>query len=245
MVGKGVVVVSGGGRGIGRGVCVRFAAAGYGVVFGARSGDELQETSRLVDRAGGLGVAIPCDVRRADDVAAMVKAAVGRFGRIDVLVNCAGIAPLAGIDDLDPQTFDDLWAINVKGVYETCRRAWPVMRAQGGGVIVNVSSVASADPFPGFAAYGASKAWVNLWSKGLAEEGRPHGIRVFSVAPGAVETQMLRSAFPSFPADQCLQPADVAKLIHELTQPECRYHSGETIFIRREGNKITEKRSVS
>lgn len=240
-----VVVVTGGGRGVGRAVCVRFAESGYAVVAAARSSDELQETARLVGRGGGLCAPVRCDVRSAEDVASLLQTAIDRFGRVDVLANCAGIAPLAAIDELDPQTFDDLWAINVKAIYETCRRVWPVMRAQGGGVIVNISSVASADPFPGFAAYGASKAWVNLWSKGLAEEGRPHGIRVFSVAPGAVETQMLRSAFPTYPADQCLQPADVARLIYELTQPECRFPSGDTIFIRREGNRITEKRSVS
>lgn len=240
---KRVAVVTGGGRGIGRAVCVRFAEAGYAIVAGARSGDELQETLRLVERGGASCITVRCDVRSADDVAAMVKTAVDRFGRIDVLVNCAGIAPMAAIDELEPRTFDDLLAINVKAIYETCRRVWPVMRGQGDGVIVNISSVASADPFPGFAAYGASKAWVNLWSKALAEEGRPHAIRVFSVAPGAVETQMLRSAFPTFPADQCLQPTDVAKLIHELTLPECGYASGETVFIRRDGNVITKKRS--
>lgn len=240
-----VVVVTGGGRGIGRAVCVRFAEAGFAVVAGARSGDELQETSMQVERGGGRCVAVRGDVRNADDVASLVNTAVDRFGRIDVLVNCAGIAPLAAIDELKPQIFDDLLAINVKAIYETCRRVWRVMREQGGGVIVNISSVASQNPFPGFAAYGASKAWVNLWSKALAEEGRPHGIRVFSVAPGAVETQLLRSAFPTFPADQCLQPADVAKLIHELSQPESRYTSGDTVFIRREENTITEKRSVS
>lgn len=241
---KRVAVITGGGRGIGRAVCVRFAEAEYVVVAGARSVDELEESARLVERAGGHCIAVPGDVRNADDVAAMVRTAVDGFGRIDVLVNCAGIAPLAAIEELEPQVFDDILSVNVKAIYETCRRVWPVMRAQGGGVIVNISSVASQDPFPGFAAYGASKAWVNLWSKALADEGRPHAIRVFSIAPGAVETQMLRAAFPTFPADQCLQPADVAKLIHELTLPECRYASGDTVFIRREGNKTTEKRSV-
>ena len=241
---KRVAVVTGGGRGIGRAVCVRFAEAGYAIVTGARSSDELQETSRRVDQAGGSCVVIRGDLRNADNVAAMMQSAVDRFGRIDVLVNCAGVSPMAAIDELDPQLFDDLWAINVKAIYETCRRVWPVMQAQRGGVIVNISSVASQDPFPGFAAYGASKAWVNLWSKALAEEGRPHEIRVFSVAPGAVETQMLRSAFPTFPADECLQPSDVAKLVHELTQPECRYASGETIFIRREKSRTTVARSM-
>ena len=84
-----------------------------------------------------------------------------------------------------------------------------------------------------FAAYGAAKAWVNLWSKALADEGRAYGIRVFAVAPGAVETQMLRGAFPDFPSNETLQPSDVADVIHALAQPACRYVSGQTVFVKK------------
>jgi len=100
-------------------------------------------------------------------------------------------------------------------------------------VIVNISSAASVDPFPGLVAYGGTKAWVNIWSKGLADEGRPLGIRVFAVAPGAVETKMLREAFPDFPADQTLDPMDVADMVFQLSLPECRYASGQTIMVQK------------
>lgn len=238
-----VAVVTGGGRGIGRATCVRLARTGCAVVAAARSTAELAETAAKVERGGGACLTVACDLRRSDDVNRLTQTVVDRFGRIDALVNAAGVAPLAHVEEMTSQAFDDLNAVNIKAVFETCHRVWPVMRKQGRGVIVNISSVASTDPFPGFAAYGASKAWVNLWSKALAEEGRPHNIRVYAVAPGAVETQMLRGAFPDFPADQCLQPEDVAELICELTNSASSYVSGETIFIRRENNEVITKRS--
>ena len=100
-------------------------------------------------------------------------------------------------------------------------------------MIISTSSCASVDPFPGFAAYGASKSWVNAWTKALAEEGRLIGIRVFAVAPGAVETRMLRDAFPEFPSDQTLQPSDVADVVFTVADPTCRHATGQTIFVKK------------
>jgi 3-oxoacyl-[acyl-carrier protein] reductase len=107
------------------------------------------------------------------------------------------------------------------------------MKSQGGGVLVNVSSMASVDPFRGFSIYGASKAWVNLFTQAIAEEGRPLGIRAFAVAPGAVETQMLRANFPDIPRDRTLEPADVAAVILSLCDERMRHCSGQTIFVRK------------
>jgi NAD(P)-dependent dehydrogenase (short-subunit alcohol dehydrogenase family) len=227
-----VVIVTGGGRGIGRAVCQRFASDGDQVVAAARSADELEETRASIESSGGLCCARKTDITDADQVEALIHESVEKFGRADVLVNCAGVAALATVEELDVQTFDNVVAVNMRAIYTTCRAVWPTMRKQGGGVIVNISSMASVDPFPGFAAYGASKAWVNLWSKALAEEGRSHGIRVFAVAPGAVETKMLRDAFPDFPADQTLDPSDVAGVIHAISQPSCQYATGQCVFVK-------------
>lgn len=227
-----VVVVTGGGRGIGRAVCERFAVDGAWIVAASRSADELEATSEAVERAGGRCHAEQTDVSRPDEIDRLISSTIGRFERVDVLVNNAGVAEICGIEELAPSAFERILAVNVEAVYRACRAVWPIMRAQKGGVIVNVSSVASVDPFPGFAAYGASKAWVNAWTKALADEGRQVGIRVFAVAPGAVETQMLRNALPDFPADQALQPADIADVVHALAQPACRYATGQTVFVR-------------
>ena len=228
-----VVVVTGGGRGIGRAICVRFAADGAQVVAASRSETELAQTRGLIESSGGRCDVQPTDVCQPDDIGALVESTVARWGRLDVLVQCAGVAPLGTIEEFDPALFETTLAVNVTAVYRGCRAVWPVMRKQGGGVIVNISSVASIDPFPGFAAYGASKAWINAWTRALADEGRPFGIRVFAVAPGAVETRMLRDAFPDFPKDQALQPADVAEVVHTMAQPACQYATGQTIFVKK------------
>ena len=228
-----VVVVTGAGRGIGRAVCERFARSGATVVAAARSAGALEETRAAVESIGGRCHVHPTDVCAPDELDGLFEEVAGRLGRVDVLVNNAGVAPLAMLDDLDLTLFRSLMAVNVEAVYHACRCVWPTMRKQGGGVIVNISSIASFDPFPGFAAYGASKAWVNAWSKSLAEEGRALGIRVFAVAPGAVETRMLRDVFPNFPKDQALDASEVANVVFQLSQSDCRYATGAVVVVKK------------
>lgn len=228
-----VVVVTGGGRGIGRAIAERFAGAGARIVVAARSNPELEETRQSIEAGGGKCHIRVADVAAPDDVRTLIDDTAKLYGRLDVLVNNAGIAPQASLENLDASLFEMVHAVNIAAVFHACRAAWSLMKKQGGGVIVNISSVASVDPFPGFAAYGASKAWVNAWTKGLAEEGRACGIRVFAVAPGAVETRMLRDAFPDFPKDQTLRPENVADVVFALAQIECRYATGQTVFVRR------------
>ena len=230
------VIVTGGGRGIGRAVCERFARDGAQVMSASRTQAELDETRRAILQRGGRCETHRADVTSAADVKSLIATTIDRFGGVDVLVNCAGVAPRASIEDLDATLFDTILSTNARAVYLGCHAAWPVMKRQGEGVIVNISSIASVDPFPGFTAYGAAKAWVNAWSKGLAAEGRGAGIRVFCVAPGAVETAMLRGPFPDFPKDQTLNPSHVADVVCALCQPDCRYATGQTVFVQRQGD---------
>jgi len=224
-------MVTGGGRGIGRAICQRFAEAGATVIAAARSDGDLAETQGLVETAGGVCRVMKTDVTRVEELDALVAMADREFGRIDVLVNNAGKAEHSPMDDFDPDTFDRMVAVNINAVFYACRAVWPIMRRRGEGVIVNISSVAAIDPFPGFAAYGATKCFVNGFTQALAKEGTPHGIRVYGVGPGAVDTQMLRGPFPDFPDDQCLQPRDIAEAVWLMTQPACRYSTGQTIYV--------------
>jgi NAD(P)-dependent dehydrogenase (short-subunit alcohol dehydrogenase family) len=135
------------------------------------------------------------------------------------------------VEELDVQEFDTMLAVNVAAPFYACQAVWPVMRQRGGGVIVNISSMAAIDPFPGFAAYGAMKSYVDALTRNLAKEGHEHGIRVYAVGPGAVDTQMLRGPFPDFPVEQCLRPEEVAEVVWTVAQPVCRYSAGQTIYL--------------
>ncbi len=224
-------IVTGGGRGIGRAICRRFARDGVNVLAVARSEPDLAETKRLVGEGGGRCTTLPCDVTRRDQVHEMAAFAKKELGGVDILVNNAGFARNRMVEDLDPKDFDTMVAVNMAAAFYACQAVWPMMRQRGGGVIVNISSMAAIDPFPGFAAYGAMKSYIDALTRNLAKEGQEHGIRVYAVGPGAVDTQMLRGPFPDFPAEQCLQPEEVAEVVWTVTQPACRYTAGQTIYL--------------
>lgn len=226
-------VVTGAGRGIGRAIARRLAAAGAHVAITSRTAEQLHETQKCIERDNGRVLSVVADVTREEDVERLFAEAAEVLGPVKILVNNAGIAPLAKIEEMEPHLFDTLVRTNMRSVFLCTRAVWDGMVKSGGGSIVNISSVAAHDPFPGLAAYGGAKAFVTTYTKGLAEEGRPHGIRVYCVAPGAVETVMLRGAFPEFPEDQVLQPEDVALLVELLLMPGARYSSGQSITIRK------------
>lgn len=228
-----VVIVTGGGRGIGRAVCQRFAKSGGQVVAVSRTVVELEETKRRIESATGRCDIHSVDVSKRDDVESLIKRVAERFGRIDVLVNCAGAASLGTVEELTADAFDQVIAVNVGAIFYACRAVWPIMKTQNSGTIINISSVAAVDPFPGLVMYGASKAWVNTWTKGLADEGAPLGIRVYAVGPGAVETRMLRTAFPDFPADQTLAPEEIADVVMAMAIPDNEFTAGETVYVKK------------
>jgi len=224
-------IVTGAGRGIGRAIARRLGVAGARVVLASRTSDQLEDTSRMIKRGGGSALAVPCDVSQADQVERLIARAREVFGDPQVLVNNAGTAPLATIENMEPHVFDKIIASNVRNVYLCSRGVWPIMAASGGGIIVNISSVAAYDAFPGFAAYGAAKAFVLAYTKSLAVEGQACGIRVYGIAPGAVETDMLRGALPDFPVEQALEPDEVAAMVEQLFSSAYQYSSGQTIVV--------------
>lgn len=230
MAGK-VCVIIGASRGIGLATALRFTRNGYAIVAVARGEADLNAAARQITSAGGECEPVAADIGDESGARRAINAALKTYGRIDILVNNAGAAPLAAIGEMSPDDFEHAVAVNIAGVFHTTRAAWPTMIKQGGGVIVNVSSRASVDPFPGFAVYGACKAWVNLFTQAIADEGKPHGIRAFAVAPGGVETGMFRNLFPDFPAENVLQPNDVADIIEAVCDPRMNYASGQTVFV--------------
>jgi len=228
-----VCVVTGGSAGIGLATATGFAKKGYHICFCGRDANKLENAKKFLEEKGGTCSHRILDLRDEDQLIDWLNAIIQEQGKIDILVNNAGKAPLSQIDQLPIQEFQDAMSINVNAVFRAVQTVWPIMKSQGNGVIINISSLASIDPFPGFSVYGACKAWVNLFTKSIADEGKPLGIRVFSLALGAVETEMLRGLFPNFPKKQTLSPEAVADFIVRLDEEAMKPLSGQTFFLKK------------
>lgn len=226
-------VISGAGSGIGRACAQALARRGYRVTLLARTRSHLEETASLCQ---GAATVWPVDVADPEAVSKTVGQIVASIGRIDALVHCAGVAPVRPITEMDPAEWRNVIDTNLSSAFYLARAVWPEFVRRGGGVIVNVSSVAARDPFPGFAAYGAAKAGLNLFGLSAAREGHPHRIRVHTIAPGAVETGMFRKIIPAeqYSADRTLRPEDVAQVICQCVVGDLKYTSGEVIYLHKE-----------
>jgi 3-oxoacyl-[acyl-carrier protein] reductase len=182
-----VALVTGGGRGIGRGIALELTRAGARVAVAARTQKQVEETALETG-----GVAIQADVSKRVDVERMVAQVEEELGPIDLLVNNAGIAIWEeSAWELEPEEWWHVLEVNVLGVYLSCRTVIPGMIARGGGRIVNVASGAAYLPGSTSTAYGASKAAVHRFSETLAAQLEPHGIPVFSISPGLVRTDLI------------------------------------------------------
>ena len=193
-----VALVTGAGRGIGRAVAIAFAKEGADVVLAARSTHELAAVAREVEAAGRRALAVPTDVRQEPAVAALVRRAVASLERIDVLVHAAGVAAFGPVSDARTEDWDQTMAVNLRGAYLCARAVLPVMVAQHRGTIINVGSMVTSRTLAGSASYTASKYGLLGFSRVLAEEMRPHGVRVGVLSAGAVDTP-LWDAIPSPP----------------------------------------------
>jgi 3-oxoacyl-[acyl-carrier protein] reductase len=185
LAGRGAVV-TGGSRGIGRAVAELIASLGAGVVVNGRDPVAVEETVAAITASGGQAAAV---IGAADDeriAAALIEECTGTFGRLDILINCAGIAepPGSSILDISPAEFNRLMSGHVGTAFHTCRAAAPVMAAQGHGAIINTSSMAFLGDYGG-TGYPAGKGAVNGLTMAIAAELKPHGVRANVVCPGA------------------------------------------------------------
>lgn len=228
-----VAIVTGGSTGIGLAIAQRFAQDQFAVVICARDATALQTARERIEALKRECLALALDLSETGAPRDLIARTLDHFGRIDVLVNNAARAPRLPLEQITVEEFRRTQALNMEAIFHATQAVWPLFREQGGGVIVNISSLASVDPVSGFSIYGASKAWVNLFTRACADEGRRHNIRVFCVAPGAVETRMLRGALPDFPPERCLTPDQVAAVVRQLCAEELACATGQTIFVRK------------
>lgn len=180
-----VCIVTGGGSGIGRASCVLFAREGGKVVVADKSREAAESVAR---EAGEAAIGLRTDVSDSRSVRAMLKQTVDRFGRLDVLVNNAGYGIPGSVVETDEADWDRLMAVNLNGVFYGCKYAIPIMRKQGGGVIVNTASVVATVGIRDRAAYCASKGAVAALTRAMALDHVTEGIRINCIAPGTIDS---------------------------------------------------------
>lgn len=229
-----VAIVTGAGSGIGRSVAEMLSERGWRLVLAGRREVALRETGASLTGGEGEGwLACPTDVSDAADCERLVRCCEDAFGRLDGLVNNAGYAPLAVMGEITGEQVEQIFRVNTVGPTQLVRAAWPVLARSDAPRVVSVSSVAARDPFPGLGVYGGAKAAINLLAHAWTREGESIGLRAFSVAPGAVETAMLRSIVSAadLPGEHCLSPEDVAGVIVSCLMGERDEHAGRTIYL--------------
>lgn len=207
-------VVTGGSRGIGRAIAKALVSAGANVAITARRESEIENAISELNQIGpGTVSGYVCDVRNYD----RVKELFAAFGGVDILINNAGIGIFSPVESMSPEDFRAVLETNVFGVFYCCHEAIPSMKQRGGGYIINISSLAGANPHPRMAAYNASKFGLNGFSEALMQEVRHDGIKVSYIMPGSVNTEFGGDE-PSDQNSWQIQPADVAQVVMDLLE---------------------------
>lgn len=228
-----VTIITGAGSGIGRATAEMLAPLGHALVLVGRTEAKLLDTLDVVRDSGADAMVATADLQDAEHAAAVVHQAMERFDRIDAIVNSAGVAPLLPIEKTTEEVLEETFRINAFGPAFLIVQAWPIFRRQKSGCVVNVSTLGTSDPFPGFFAYAASKSALDSFTRSCAREGRSIGVRAFCVNPGAVETPLLRKNFPAhvLPPERALKPEAVAEVIVECIAGKRDHEHGRTILL--------------
>ncbi len=224
-----MVVITGASSGLGEAAAKHLSALGATVVLGARRAARIEKLAREIQDKGGKALAIDMDVTRRDQVKKLVDSAVEQFGRVDVILNNAGIMPLSPMDRLNVEEWDRMIDVNLKGVLNGIAAVLPYMKAQQSGQIINTSSVAGHKVFTGSAVYSATKYAVRALTEGLRMEVKPYNIRTTIVCPGAVKTELLehiteadiQQANKDYVGTVGLDPDSFARVVaFAISQPE-------------------------
>jgi NAD(P)-dependent dehydrogenase (short-subunit alcohol dehydrogenase family) len=211
-----VAVVTGSGRGIGRVIATTLAASGAHVVAAARTGDEINSLAEEITSSGGKALAVPTDITNEASVEEMFSIIDEECGRVDILINNAGMGVFSHLIDCSSEDFDRVLAVNAGGTFLCSREAFKRMIPQESGYIINISSVLGIRAYVNQGAYTAAKHAVMGLTKTLALEGQPHGIRCSAVLPGGVNTEMIRKSRPDLNVDELLEPEDIASAVMYL-----------------------------
>lgn len=238
-----IALVTGGGTGIGRAIALAFAREGAKVAVAGRRKEKLQETLAELEKQGSKGLAVVCDVSKAKDAERAVRETSKAFGKLNVLVNNAGVLHVSTIEAMSEDEWDRLMTINLKGPFLMCRAALPEFRKAGGGAIVNVGSILGLIGMKDRAAYCASKGGVNLLTKAIALDHAHEKVRSNCICPSIVETPLVQGLFAasdegkalrkaridSIPLGRMGRPEDVAEMAVFLASEESSWLTGAAV----------------
>lgn len=237
-----VVLITGGGTGIGRGIALACAREGARVAVVGRRLEKLQDAVAEIKAAGAEAIAIACDVSKAADAQNAIRTTATTFGKLNALVNNAGVLSVSTIEDIPEDEWDNLMAANLKGPFLMCRAALPEFRKVGGGSIVNVGSVLGLVAMKKRAAYCASKGGLTLLTKAIAVDHGHENIRANCICPSIVETDLVSELFKTpdgerakrdrlatIPLNRFGKPNDIAGLAVFLASDESSWLTGAAI----------------
>ncbi len=242
-----VALITGGSRGIGRATAINFAKAGADVIVTSRKISDLEEVAAEVEKLGRKSMAVATHVGRMDQINSLVEHVVAKFGRIDILVNNAGTSIASMAIDVEEKAWDSLMNINLKGAFFLGQAAARIMKENGGGTIINVSSINGFSPVVPTCTYAISKAALIMVTKALAKEWADFNIRVNAIAPGAIETRLLNAIWydknedekkqikdslcEGIPLKRIGNPDEIANVMIFLASSASSYVTGQTIVV--------------
>ncbi len=235
-----VCMVTGAARGIGEAIARKFHGAGWRLALCDLNGEAVQKLAGSLDPSGGRALGLKLDVTSEAEVQAAVDAAVAKLGRLDALVNCAGILKHGPIEQMSLEAFESVLKVNLTGTFLCCRAVVPVMKKQGKGKIVNMASLGGRTGRPGVGVnYAASKAGVIALTQTLAREAGPAGIYVNAIAPGPILTELTKQVGPEVFAKWNVgravtkdgMPEDVADAVLFLASDQSDWITGVTLDI--------------
>ena len=236
-----VALVTGGSRGLGLGIALALAHQGADIALAARTAEQLDKAAALIEALGRKVITLPTDVGQVEQVRAMVQKAADHYGRLDILVNCAGVNNRKPVDEFTESDWDALMDINLKGLFFACLEAAKAMRQQGKGKIINVGSLSFEIIVPRVALYAISKGGVRQLTRALAVEYAKDNIHVNAIAPGRFWTEMTDAVFSKPPLyDSAVGvvplgrpgiPSDLAGTAVLLASDASDYITGQTIVV--------------
>jgi len=224
-LGRKVAIVTGASRGVGRAICIAFAKEGATIVLAARSPQKLAETAEEVREAGAKAEIVITDLTREEAIKNLMKVTNEKFSRLDILVNNAGVTVSAELEWTSTQDWDRLFAVNARAPFILCRESLPLLKKAPRAYIINIVSVVGVKCYALQSAYTASKHALRGMTKSLAEELRGTNVRVHSICPGGIDTDMIGQIRPDIKKEDLMRPEEIAELVVYLVT-----HKGNAVI---------------